>query len=44
MDAHFVANQSAPLIKLVAASKFYVSGDSEVHALDAASLQIQRGE
>ncbi|HEY0680946.1 MAG TPA: MacB family efflux pump subunit [Steroidobacter sp.] len=34
----------APLIRVVDASRVYVSGDSEIRALDHASLEIRRGE
>lgn len=33
-----------PLIRVVDASRVYVSGDSEIRALDHASLEIRRGE
>ncbi|WP_217705084.1 MacB family efflux pump subunit [Peristeroidobacter soli] len=35
---------TAPLIRVVDASRVYVSGDSEIRALDHASLEIRRGE
>jgi macrolide transport system ATP-binding/permease protein len=37
-------NATAPLIRVVDASRVYVSGDSEIRALDHASLEIRRGE
>ncbi|WP_129646653.1 MacB family efflux pump subunit [Peristeroidobacter agariperforans] len=37
-------NASTPLIRVVDASRVYVSGDSEIRALDHASLEIRRGE
>ena len=33
-----------PLIRVVDASRVYVSGDSEIRALDHVSLDIRRGE
>jgi macrolide transport system ATP-binding/permease protein len=35
---------NTPLIRVVDASRVYVSGDSEIRALDHASLEIRRGE
>ncbi len=35
---------NAPLIRVVDASRVYVSGDSEIRALDHVSLEIRRGE
>lgn len=35
---------NTPLIRVVDASRVYVSGDSEIRALDRASLEIRRGE
>jgi macrolide transport system ATP-binding/permease protein len=37
-------NATAPLIRVADASRVYVSGDSEIRALDHASLEIRRGE
>src|SRR5437868_94643 len=35
---------NTPLIRVVDASRVYVSGDSEIRALDHVSLDIRRGE